>query len=26
NYDNVIEYVSSNNCVYQSAFAEYIAE
>lgn len=26
NYDSVIEYVCSNNCVYQSAFAEYIAE
>lgn len=26
NYDNVIEYICSNNCVYQSAFAEYIED
>lgn len=25
-YDNIIEYVSSDNYVYQSAFAEYITD
>ena len=25
-YDNVIKYVCANNCVYRSAFAEYIKE
>lgn len=25
-YDNVIKYVYANNCVYRSAFAEYITE